>query len=431
MDGFLQLGQQRLAQIARQLLGAAGQIAHRAGDHAADLLDVPGSLRAGVGQTPDLPCHNSEALPRLSGPRGLYGGVDGDEVCGGGDGEDRLGERANLVHAPALLNGPVEHGHDLLCPGAHLLHLPPGRALHLLRPSPHLGRIGGHGGALLRHTGGLILGAGGAGIDGCGISGNLLQGGGEPLRQAGEGPGAAAGGPGPPPDLTHHAADALGAVLQGAHGVPDGHDDMPPDDPQRRPHQHYAGGQRGGGGDQGDSVHPGQTAPGRLCLGGHGGGQGVQAALGGGASGGHIPVGHGIGLLGLAVGAGGDQIDQGVLESVIVIQQGAVHRLVVRADKSLVVRQLPVQHRLLRLDLLHQLDHGGVICRHDVGQGQAVEVHHGAADLLQLRLADHVLVHNSPGVGVDIVNAEHRQEIGQQRYQSQQDNRQDQALLQC
>ena len=120
-----------------------------------------------------------------------------------------------------------------------------------------------------------------------------------------------------------------------------------------------------------------------------------------------------------------------MLELGIALQKGLIRLPVLFGDNPLVSAQFFIQGGLLRLDLLHQLDHGGVIRRHDVGQGQAVEVHHGAADLLQLRLADHVLVHNSPGVGVDIVNAEHRQEIGQQRYQSQQDNRQDQALLQC
>ena len=120
-----------------------------------------------------------------------------------------------------------------------------------------------------------------------------------------------------------------------------------------------------------------------------------------------------------------------MLEGAVVLQQGAVDRLVLPAHKGLVVRQLSVQLRLLRLDLLDQADHGGVVRRHDVAEGQTVNVHHGAADVLQLRLTDHILVHNGPGVGVDVVDAEHRQEIGQQRYHAQQDDGQNEALLQC
>ena len=70
-----------------------------------------------------------------------------------------------------------------------------------------------------------------------------------------------------------------------------------------------------------------------------------------------------------------------------------------------------------------------MVRRHDVGQGQAVDVHHGAADVLQLGLAGHVLVHDDPCVGVDVVDAEHGQQVGQQRDQAQQDDGQNQALL--
>lgn len=70
-----------------------------------------------------------------------------------------------------------------------------------------------------------------------------------------------------------------------------------------------------------------------------------------------------------------------------------------------------------------------MIRRHDVGQGQAVQVHHGAADVLQPGLADHIFIYDGPGVGVDIVDAEHSQEIGQQRHQAQKNDRQNQALL--
>ena len=40
------------------------------------------------------------------------------------------------------------------------------------------------------------------------------------------------------------------------------------------------------------------------------------------------------------------------------------------------------------------------------------------------------LLENYESFGVDVINAEHRQQVGQQRYQSQQNHRQDEPLLQ-
>ena len=104
--------------------------------------------------------------------------------------------------------------------------------------------------------------------------------------------------------------------------------------------------------------------------------------------------------------------------------------LILLRHKGRVVAQPLVHRTLLRLDLLDQPDHGGVVRRHDVGQGKAVQVHHGAADLLQPALADHVLVHDGARVGVDVVDAEHRKDVGQKRHQSQQNNGDDEPLLQ-
>ena len=53
-----------------------------------------------------------------------------------------------------------------------------------------------------------------------------------------------------------------------------------------------------------------------------------------------------------------------------------------------------------------------MVRRHDVGQGQTVYVHDRLPDILQPLLADHVLIHNGPRVGVDIVDAEYRQNVG-------------------
>ena len=118
-----------------------------------------------------------------------------------------------------------------------------------------------------------------------------------------------------------------------------------------------------------------------------------------------------------------------MLEAVVAAQQGAVDLLVRPGGEGGVGAQLFIQGGLLRLDLLDQPDHGGVVSRHNVGQGQAVNVHHGAPDLLQLPLADHILVYNGARVGVDVVDAEHCQDIGQKRHQSKQDNGDNQALL--
>ena len=59
---------------------------------------------------------------------------------------------------------------------------------------------------------------------------------------------------------------------------------------------------------------------------------------------------------------------------------------------------------------------------HDVGQRQTVNIHDGAPDILQPFLAGHALVHNGPRVGVNVIDAEYRQNIGQQRNQAQQDD---------
>ena len=260
---------------------------------------------------------------------------------------------------------------------------------------------------------------------------DLLQRGGELFGQAGEGLGAAAGGAGPFADLFHHAADALGAVLEGAHRPPDRRDDMLPDDPQGRPHQEHAYDQGRGAGDEGNDIDPRKAAPGRFRLGADGGGEGVEALLRSAAGDGHIPVGDGVGRLGPAVGAGADQVDQGVLEGVVVLQQGAVDRAVLLGDKGLILRQLFVQRRLLRLDLLDQLDHRGMVRRHDVAERQPVDVHYGAPDVLQPGLADHILVYDGPRVSVDVVDADSRQDVGQQGNQSQKKDGHDKPLLQC
>ena len=108
-----------------------------------------------------------------------------------------------------------------------------------------------------------------------------------------------------------------------------------------------------------------------------------------------------------------------MLECVIVPQEGAVGLCAVLGDKLLVGGQLLIQSFLLRLDLLDEPDHGGVVCGHDMGQRQQMDICQGAPDPLQLPLTDHVLIHNDTRVAVDIIDAENSQDIGQQRHQPQ------------
>ena len=65
----------------------------------------------------------------------------------------------------------------------------------------------------------------------------------------------------------------------------------------------------------------------------------------------------------------------------------------------------------------------------DSEERQAVNFHDRLPDLRQAFLADHTGIHNGPRVGMDVVDAEHRQNIGQQSNQPQQDHGQNQALL--
>ena len=73
--------------------------------------------------------------------------------------------------------------------------------------------------------------------------------------------------------------------------------------------------------------------------------------------------------------------------------------------------QLLIQLRLFRLNLLYQPYHCGVVCRHNMRQRQTVNVHYGPSDILQPFLAYHAFVHNTPRIGMDIVDAEYSQNI--------------------
>ena len=231
--------------------------------------------------------------------------------------------------------------------------------------------------------------------------------------------------------LSHYAADPFRAILERAHGIPDGGEDVLSDDPERRRHQKNAHDQGKRAGDERNDVDQCEPPLGLPCLDPDSVGKGVNIRLRRLAPAGHVPVGRGIGLLGLAVGAGADQIDQGVFEFSITIQKRLIRRPVLFGDKPFVSAQFFIQGGLLRLNLLYQLDHGGVIRRYDVGQGQAVNIHDGPPDILQSFLADHAPIHDGSRIGMDVVDAKYRQNIGQHGDQAQQDNGQDQALLKC
>ena len=205
---------------------------------------------------------------------------------------------------------------------------------------------------------------------------------------------------------------------------------MPADDAESRDYQNHPQRQGHGADDQSADIDEEKMVPGLLCSHAHGGAEGVHVPLHLTAPVGHVSVRHGVSLLGLAVGAGADQGDQGVLKLLIVLRESAAGLQLLRKGGSRVFLQEPVQGRLLLLNLPNQPDHSSMVRRHDVAERQAVNVHHGPADLLQPRLTGHVLIHDYAGVGIDIVDAEHRQQVGQQRHQAQQDDGQNQALLQ-
>ena len=64
--------------------------------------------------------------------------------------------------------------------------------------------------------------------------------------------------------------------------------------------------------------------------------------------------------------AGAYQMDQGMLEGGIVLQQGVILRPVVLYYECLVLREHIVQKRFFLLDLPDQEDHGVIIRGHDV-----------------------------------------------------------------
>ena len=229
--------------------------------------------------------------------------------------------------------------------------------------------------------------------------------------------------------LAYYAPDAFGAVLQHPHSVPNGRNDVFTNDPERRGHKQDACQQGRGADDQRGDVHKGQVILCRFRLAVHRGVQSGNVLFDCTAPVGNVPVGGGVGVLGFAVRAGAGQMDQRRLEFFIIFPKRAVNLHVFFGHERLVGRQLFVQHSLLRLDLLDQSNHGRMVLRHDMGQRQRMNVHDGPPYLLQTGFADHVLVHDGPRVGVDVVDTEHRQNIGQKGHQSQQEDGQNQTLL--
>ena len=112
---------------------------YRPRDNPANLLNMTGGFRAGIGQLVNLLRHNRKSGPRRARPGGLNRGVDSDEVGGGGYVKDILGQDTNLIHAMAFFNGLIQHRHDVRCFFLDCLCLHAGGAFHLLGAFTHPG----------------------------------------------------------------------------------------------------------------------------------------------------------------------------------------------------------------------------------------------------------------------------------------------------
>ena len=148
---------------------------YRVGDDLVDLLDTPGSLAAGIGQGLDLCRDGCESLSRLSGPHGFHGGVQGNQVRGGGDRHNVFGQFGHLIHALAVFNGLFQHLQDIGCLLLNHFRVGLSRCLHLIRPCLHGGGILRDGAAFFRHVMDILLDARHAAIDILGILRHLLN----------------------------------------------------------------------------------------------------------------------------------------------------------------------------------------------------------------------------------------------------------------
>ncbi len=167
----------------------------------------------------------------------------------------------------------------------------------------------------------------------------------------------------------------------------------------------------------------------RSCLVSNGCIQGIQLILCQAAVYCYVAICRCISILRFAVSAVTHQINERVLKFFIIRQQCVVGLLFLGCDKRLIRCKLLIQRSFFRLDFLHQPGHCAVICRNDMRQRQAVNIHHRPPYLLQLGLADHIFLHNRLCAGMDIVNTEYCENIGQHSHQPQQNDGQDQALL--
>ena len=173
-------------------------------------------------------------------------------------------------------------------------------------------------------------------------------------------------------------------------------------------------GKKGGQDEQGNEIDHSKAAACGLSLGADGSVEGIDVFFRIAAPQGYIAVCHGVGFLCLAVSTGTDQKNQGMFKRVIGIKKCGVSFLILPGDKSCIFFQFFVQTCLLRLDFLYQFNHCSVICRYNVGQGQPVNIHHRAADILQPCFADHVLIDDNSCIGINVMYTECCKDIGQQ-----------------
>ena len=194
--------------------------------------------------------------------------------------------------------------------------------------------------------------------------------------------------------VADHTADALRTVLEGIHRVVKRRNYIFSDDSEGCHYQKNTGNQSGYADDQCGYVDKGQMIPCGLCPAADGSIEGGNILIRRFTPAGNVSVGCRVGLLGLAVGAGTHQINQGMLKRVIILNKGLIKSRIFLRNRTLITGQHSVQRNLFFLNLLDKPNHGSVVCGHDMGQGQQMDVHHRAPDLLQLPFADHILIYN-------------------------------------
>ena len=118
-----------------------------------------------------------------------------------------------------------------------------------------------------------------------------------------------------------------------------------------------------------------------------------------------------------------------MLERVVVGQKLGIERLLIFGDVCFIFLKKCLQRLFLLLDLPYYGDHRRIVRRNNVGKRHFVYIRGGMADILQCFRTHHIVVYDFRSIGVDIVDAENREKIGNQGHNSQKYDRKYQALL--